>query len=157
MSKSVYKPYLSHWGIPGMRWGMRRFQNEDGSLTAEGRIRYGRYSEVTKEERGEIAMRAKGQEKTMSGARQIADAASQIAGRSVKKNVVKDSPAKLMSDEELRNAVNRLNMERQYNQLTGRDINRGAEIASNILWTTGQLVGIAGGIVLLRNGLRQAT
>lgn len=32
---------LQHWGIHGMRWGRRRYQNEDGSLTEEGRRRYG--------------------------------------------------------------------------------------------------------------------
>lgn len=32
---------LKHWGIFGMRWGIRRFQNPDGSLTPEGRARYG--------------------------------------------------------------------------------------------------------------------
>lgn len=32
---------LSHHGIIGQRWGVRRFQNPDGSLTPEGRIRYG--------------------------------------------------------------------------------------------------------------------
>lgn len=32
---------LCHWGIIGQKWGRRRFQNEDGSLTAEGRERYG--------------------------------------------------------------------------------------------------------------------
>ena len=32
---------LKHWGIIGMHWGVRRFQNEDGSLTPEGRERYG--------------------------------------------------------------------------------------------------------------------
>lgn len=31
---------LYHHGIEGQRWGVRRFQNEDGSLTAEGRERY---------------------------------------------------------------------------------------------------------------------
>lgn len=33
--------YLEHHGIKGQRWGTRRFQNEDGTLTAEGRDRYG--------------------------------------------------------------------------------------------------------------------
>jgi hypothetical protein len=32
---------VSHSGIKGMHWGVRRFQNEDGSLTAAGRARYG--------------------------------------------------------------------------------------------------------------------
>ena len=31
---------LYHWGIPGMKWGIRRYQNEDGTLTEEGRLRY---------------------------------------------------------------------------------------------------------------------
>lgn len=32
---------LSHSGIRGMRWGRRRYQNEDGSLTPMGRQHYG--------------------------------------------------------------------------------------------------------------------
>ena len=34
--------YISHSGIQGMKWGIRRYQNEDGTLTPEGRIRYGK-------------------------------------------------------------------------------------------------------------------
>lgn len=33
--------YLEHHGILGMKWGVRRYQNKDGSLTPEGRARYG--------------------------------------------------------------------------------------------------------------------
>lgn len=32
--------YLIHHGIKGQRWGVRRYQNEDGSYTAAGRKRY---------------------------------------------------------------------------------------------------------------------
>ena len=32
--------YLAHHGTKGQRWGVRRFQNSDGSLTAAGKMRY---------------------------------------------------------------------------------------------------------------------
>lgn len=32
---------LQHYGIKGQKWGLRRFQNQDGTLTAEGKTRYG--------------------------------------------------------------------------------------------------------------------
>lgn len=32
---------LVHFGIPGQKWGIRRYQNEDGTLTEEGMRRYG--------------------------------------------------------------------------------------------------------------------
>lgn len=31
---------LYHWGIKGQRWGIRRYQNSDGSLTPSGKMRY---------------------------------------------------------------------------------------------------------------------
>ena len=33
--------YLEHHGIKGQKWGIRRYQNSDGSLTDEGKQRYG--------------------------------------------------------------------------------------------------------------------
>lgn len=33
--------YLMHHGTKGQKWGVRKYQNEDGSLTSEGRRRYG--------------------------------------------------------------------------------------------------------------------
>ena len=32
--------YISHYGVIGMKWGVRRFQNPDGSLKAAGKGRY---------------------------------------------------------------------------------------------------------------------
>lgn len=37
----AWRNELYHHGILGQKWGQRRFQNKDGSLTPEGRERYG--------------------------------------------------------------------------------------------------------------------
>lgn len=42
--------YLAHHGIKGMRWGIRRFQNKDGSLTPLGKKRAKGEGEESKEE-----------------------------------------------------------------------------------------------------------
>ena len=34
------KNSLIHFGIKGMRWGVRRYQNKDGSLTPAGKKKY---------------------------------------------------------------------------------------------------------------------
>ena len=35
-----YEDYLEHYGIKGMRWGIRRYQNPDGTLTELGKKQY---------------------------------------------------------------------------------------------------------------------
>lgn len=45
--------YLAHYGIKGQQWGVRRFQNEDGTLTEEGKSRYLDY--LTSSERKEYS------------------------------------------------------------------------------------------------------
>lgn len=49
---------LQHWGIKGMKWGRRRFQNKDGSLTAAGRKRYNDDGTETQESKDERRSKA---------------------------------------------------------------------------------------------------
>jgi hypothetical protein len=50
-----YSTELYHHGILGQKWGVRRFQNEDGSLTAKGKKHYGYDRDVTDTSRENIA------------------------------------------------------------------------------------------------------
>ena len=45
---------LYHWGIKGQRWGIRRFQNKDGSLTPLGQKRYNAEVERVKKETAKV-------------------------------------------------------------------------------------------------------
>lgn len=38
---TVYADYLAHYGVKGQKWGVRQWQNEDGTFTEAGKHRYG--------------------------------------------------------------------------------------------------------------------
>lgn len=106
---------LVHYGIKGMKWGILRYQNADGTLTAAGRVR-GRMTRKRNRKRAEKVL--KGSTKTVK--RRL----SQI------------------SDEELQKAVNRLQLERTYKSLTKPPDKhkRSKEIATKWLETAGTKV-----------------
>lgn len=58
---SAPNDWLMHHGIKGQKWGIRRFQNPDGTLTAEGRRRYDSMSDksLAKELKTQIKSRYK--------------------------------------------------------------------------------------------------
>lgn len=47
---SEYPTYLIHYGIQGQKWGVRRFQNEDGTYTDDGLLRRKEQKHFVKEQ-----------------------------------------------------------------------------------------------------------
>lgn len=96
---------LKHWGIKGMKWGVRRYQNKDGSLTPAGKKRY-----------------SDGSTSSSSTSK-----SSQTSQQPKKKTVSE------MSDQELRDAVNRLRLEQDYAKLNPEKVSRGKKFVDNLL------------------------
>lgn len=54
MDNNAYSNELQHWGVKGMRWGQRRYQNKDGTLTALGKKRYNKELEKVKADEAKL-------------------------------------------------------------------------------------------------------
>lgn len=48
----AYSDYLIHYGVKGMKWGVRRYQDKNGRLTAEGKEHYGTGKSAANQEKG---------------------------------------------------------------------------------------------------------
>lgn len=105
--------YLQHHGILGMKWGVRRYQNKDGSLTAAGRKR------VAKLDAEREALTGK---KSSSG------------DSTPKKRTLRDVP-----DDELKKMVERQRMENDYlslskhiSELTPKQVSNGKKFVDYV-------------------------
>ena len=116
-----------HHGIKGMKWGVRRYQNKDGSLTNAGGKRYNgsdykpRKSIAQKISDYRIASKRK---KTLEKARaakaekQKAEAEAKAKAEQRKKDVESGKiSARNMTSEELNDRINKLNLEKRYKEL----------------------------------------
>ena len=112
---------LEHWGIKGMRWGVRRYQNKDGTLTPAGRKRYENELAKLKEQERVIKNQKKSQAKfdeLDKKRKQLDDLKKGKVSSTTKKS--KEAPKRKtitnMSDEELQAFINRTNLEKQYKE-----------------------------------------
>ena len=114
---------LYHHGIKGQRWGIRRFQNKDGSLTKAGQRR---------------AAKLEAEYEKVTGKKVSSSSSS---SKSSGKKSIKD-----MTDDELREITNRLNAEKNYmeaqknhisaqtqlSSLQPKKVNKGKELAKEV-------------------------
>lgn len=121
---------LYHYGIKGQKWGRRQYQNKDGSLTEAGKKRYGTKDNFEKQypvdkKASDISAIDAGR-KGAKNAREInrnlkeierekTSKKQKIANKQIEE-AARDN-ARRMSDQELRDAVNRLNMEENYTRM----------------------------------------
>ena len=131
---------LQHHGIKGMKWGKRRFQNADGTLTQLGRFRYGKAETKDYEElHGKV-------EKASGFVKAAQKYQSEKDHKDYEEKIKTD--LKNMTDEELRQVVNRLNMEERYTQvMRSREVEVGKSATSEMLEKAGSALAVASSIL----------
>ena len=152
---------LKHYGVLGMKWGVRRYQNEDGTLTEAGKERYSKNSNWEKRARKLFVptIKAGKDRPNMTPAEKIGKESINVVNefknirRSTKDIKERGSSSndsiKELSDEELRKIINRLEMEQRYSQLNAAAINRGRDNADDILDIVGGVlsIGLSGAMI----------
>lgn len=151
---------LCHYGILNMKWGVRRYQNKDGSLTPAGEKRYAK-SQNRKEkiDRAFDQTVKVGKDKSpISPAEKIGKEANSIMTNAskiessisnMKKRSSSTSKTSSMTDAELRAAIDRLRLEQTYNELSASSIKTGADYANSIIGLVGGAVGIGASTIAI--------
>lgn len=126
---------LMHWGIKGMKWGVRRYQNKDGSLTPAGKKRYDKEMAKLKEEEKIAKNKLRTQAKLNKLDEKRKEVEALKSGKPIAKSTKQHSKpsVKDMSDEELRQTVNRLLMEQQYAKLNPQQVSAGQKFVKKVM------------------------
>lgn len=151
--------YLQHYGIKGMKWGTRRYQNKDGTLTDAGRKRYDRDVRENNAKKKDSRIVIDGPDpnrwvkEDLKRSRSTVDSVSDInreftkindtVNRRRSKNPKSRMDLSKMSDKELRDSINRELLERQYNDVFSREsTSRGREYTTNVLESVGSVLAV---------------
>ena len=136
---------LYHYGIKGMRWGVRRYENDDGTLTEAGKKRY---SKEEKKQRKKEKLKKIGKAAGLTAA-----AAATLYGskkiykkfrtpediRAIKKERLKDSRNRFkISSDKLKEKIARLETEKRLKDLTYEQIAPGRKAAKEVLAQIGK-------------------
>lgn len=147
---------LMHYGVLGMKWGKRRYQNKDGTLTKAGQNRYER-------DQRENAGKKKGNKvgqadpnrwvrEDIERSRRLTNETSGLINnlKNANNNSIRNkSKTKMdlsnMTDKEMRDRINREILERQYNDMfSPQKESKGREYTNRILETAGSVLAITG-------------
>lgn len=149
------KNYIQHHGTKGMKWGVRRYQNADGTLTPAGKKRYDRDVRENNARKKDNRIVIDGPDpnrwvgEDMRRAKNTVDGSANLVKQL--KNVNDSAPNKKQkkldlsnkSEKEMRDEINRALLERQYNEMFApRKVSRGREVAGKILETTGTVLAV---------------
>lgn len=147
-----------------MKWGVRRYQNKDGTLTPAGKKRYDRdvaENNAKKKDNRINIDPAKPDvnrwvKEDLKRARNVSDSTSQVVreaqnlerlSRSNKKNRNRMDLSS-MTDKELRERINRELLERQYNDVFNtQKQSRGREYVQNVLSTATTVLGATSSVI----------
>lgn len=123
---------LQHHGILGQKWGVRRFQNKDGSLTTAGKKRITRKQKKAlekarqaKRDKAEAAKKAKQEQEDF-------EAGKKRAIESGSATDVLKYKGKL-TNQELQQAVARINMEKTLKEISAKETKTGLDKAESFM------------------------